>query len=589
MLTHSRVTRMRPWGLNVPAAVPAMSRVGFAAQADRFVSAPRFASKQPTTLFEGFDVSRPNVETPYVFGTAGYRPGRAITADEVKTIAHAVADYALSQNGVLASKANRELQVNSPTVVIGRDTRESSREYLPLLSAVLRSRGVSVLEAEGPLSTPLASYLTANSTAYHPHKKQAVLAVILTASHNPYQEGGIKVLGPSGSNAQPAVTQQLQLNQLGPARLGFNSDLTPQAQTWTVNPNKAYIQGLKDLFKPKEFKGLGPIPLDIHYGAGAPMAHVLKAFGIKHTVLREGNPPEGYNNNSEPKPENLVELGQQVVATKAPIGIALDGDADRFAAVDETGKLIETTDCLLLALDYLMGQKGWSGLMGRSQSTSRVMDDLYQASGGTDAVYETPVGFKWYEKLFAQAQKNVVMVMESSGGATSGYHSVPEKDGLFMDLVLLAAANQAKQQGLTVSQKIQAIRSSLPTRYSFIETGLDLRSASDGAKDRVEVTMKHLFDSGGHIGQFAIDRDASWLNAMDLQARNGNDKPDGYKFYLNDGKHWVLVRPSGTEAKFRIYVDASSQQTEQDAQKYRDAILEAITLEIDKAANPQNY
>ena len=91
-----------------------------------------------------------------------------------------------------------------------------------------------------------------------------------------------------------------------------------------------------------------------------------------------------------------------------------------------------------------------------------------------------------------------------------------------------------------------------------------------------------MLQEGGSIGTFTIDKDLSQRKAKELQDRNGNENPDGYKFYLDGGKHWVLVRASGTEPKLRIYVDASG-QTPSEAEDNQAKILKAIQAELNPA------
>jgi phosphomannomutase len=200
--------------------------------------------------------------------------------------------------------------------------------------------------------------------------------------------------------------------------------------------------------------------------------------------------------------------------------------------------------------------------------------------------------------------------MESSGGATSGKHSVQEKDGLFMDLVLLAAANKALKEDipLTVSQKIKQIKETIQKieglQYSFEEakqelitkkekedleknliTEAEIKKRGADRLSKVTSAIKTLYQDGGTIGGFAIDQKKSVEMASALAERNGS-KPDGYKFYLTDSKdntHWVLVRPSGTEPVIRIYTDATGSTTDLATQNKK-AISEAIKKQINQAA-----
>lgn len=502
------------------------------------------------------------------FGTAGFRPGRPLTDEDITALVHAYADYVVTDAG-------------GRPVIIGRDTRESSRKYLDIVAEQLMRRGIDVYKVEGPLSTPVASFVTKHFQSVLNRGRDIPLGLpqpagtlLLTASHNPYQEGGIKILGSNGVNASKEVTNAIERYQRerlekSPEELRALSNSFPGGGGLKIiDPYPAYFEGLSRLIDWQAIKDSHlKFALDTHYGTGQPFYEFLRMQGLNVIGNRtEHEPPEGYNSNSEPTPENLAGLSELIRSQGLALGIALDGDGDRFAAVDERGQMISVTDILALALNQLH-QKGLGGGFARNQGTSHYLDALYAKLTGNSQVTVTPVGFKYLGAEIENSDGGLLLGAEGSGGATSGHHVAWEKDGLFIDALLLAATADAKREGQSISQKIEALRNSTPKRYAMLEASMTTEQ-----KDAI-IDAFTAMRAGGQLGEFAIDAASSQAHARDFETRFGTT--DGVWLCLADNAGWLLVRGSGTEPKLRVYLEAIG-NSQDEAVARRGALWQAI-------------
>jgi phosphomannomutase len=132
----------------------------------------------------------------------------------------------------------------------------------------------------------------------------------------------------------------------------------------------------------------------------------------------------------EPEDHLLDEMRQQMKATGAHIGIATDGDADRFGVVDEDGTFIQPNYVIAVLFDYLVESRGWKNGVAKSVSTTNMVNALAQYHNVP--LYETPVGFKYIGELIKQDK--IAIGGEESAGLSIRHH-VPEKDGVLAGLL----------------------------------------------------------------------------------------------------------------------------------------------------------
>jgi phosphomannomutase len=232
----------------------------------------------------------------------------------------------------------------------------------------------------------------------------------------------------------------------------------------------------------------------------------------------------------EPSEENLAELSSVIKKGKFDIGLAVDGDADRFGILDTDGTYINPNQVLALVLDYLCRTREWKGGAARSIATSHLIDAVAKKHG--IEVYETGVGFKFIGDLLVQGK--IIFGGEESAGMTIKDH-VPEKDGIIA--CLLVAEMVAREK--------KSIKDMLKRLYKEVGTILN---------DRVNIRLTEANRKA--VGE-RLSQPLSELGG--LRVKGKKTTADGTKYMLEDDS-WVLMRASGTEPVVRVYVESSSDE-----------------------------
>ncbi|PSQ45104.1 phosphoglucomutase [Halobacteriales archaeon SW_7_68_16] len=439
--------------------------------------------------------------SPIAFGTDGWRAELTeFTESRVRAVAAAIARY-LTDEGL-----------GGDPVAVGYDARPSSRRFADAAAETLSEAGHDVVVPERDCPTPLVAHAVVG--------RDLAGAVMITASHNPPEYNGIKFIPGDGAPALPVVTSALE-GFLGgePAATGDPGEIS---EVDFVGPHARAVLDLLDAEGACEGLAIG---YDAIHGSGRGVTdRLLDRLGA--TVDRYRCTADDGFGGVEPNPteETLEDLVTAVTAGDLDLGVANDGDADRIAVVTpDRGRLDE--NLLFAALyDYLLETR--SGLAVRTVSTTFLIDRIAEAHGET--VAETPVGFKWVGR--SMAEHDALMGGEESGGFTIRGH-VREKDGVIM-AALTAMAHAAEPIDARVDRllathgTISADKVSVPCPDSRKEATIAL--LGDGIPDTV--------------AGVAVDRVVT---------------KDGFKLLLEDGS-WLLVRPSGTEPKLRIYAEAES-------------------------------
>jgi len=314
-------------------------------------------------------------------------------------------------------------------VVIGKDTRLSGYLLEPALTAGFISGGMDVVLL-GPLPTPAVAMLT--------RSLRADLGVVISASHNPYEDNGIKLFGPDGyklSDEDEAAIEDAMEKDLDHARVA--SDHLGRARRLD-DANGRYIEYAKNTFpKGRRLDGL-KIVVDCANGAAYKVAPtVLWELGAE--VIPVGVSPDGKNINKECGSQHPRTLQEQVIAHGADLGIALDGDADRVVLCDETGKMIDGDQVMAL----IGGEAAKAGLLKGGGVVATVMSnmglELYLKGLGL-SLERTAVGDRSVLERMRQGGFNV-------GGEQSGHIILSDYsttgDGLVAGLQVLAALVQA--------------------------------------------------------------------------------------------------------------------------------------------------
>jgi len=432
------------------------------------------------------------------FGTDGWRATLAeFTEERVRTVAGAVAAY-LDEDAI------------EGPVAVGYDARPSSRGFAEEVARVLCANGRDVLLPERDCPTPLLAWAIAD--------RDLAGGVMITASHNPPEYNGVKFIPENGAPALPAVTEAIEAN-LGDIESLPEGEWGSVREVDFVSPHAAQALSLVD----PDLSGL-TVAYDAMHGSGRGVTDaLLERAGATVERVRCERDPEFGGTPPEPSAENLDPLVETVRAS-ADVGVANDGDADRVAVVTEQGVL--DANLFFAALyDYLL--ESASGPAVRTVSTTFLIDRVADAAG--ESVAETPVGFKWVAE--AMRECDALVGGEESGGFSVRGH-VREKDGVLM--ALFAAAMEAEGE---IDARVDRL---LETHGEIHQDKVSI-DCPDEEKDRV----------------IAAIGDALPETVAGVAVEGVNDA-DGYKTLLADGS-WLLVRPSGTEPKLRIYAEAESE------------------------------
>lgn len=366
------------------------------------------------------------------FGTDGIR-GRVgeapITPDFVLKLG-----YAAGQ--VLVGSANRAAQ-GRPTVLIGKDTRVSGYMLEAALEAGFSSAGVDVMLA-GPMPTPAIAYLT--------RALRLAAGVVISASHNPYYDNGIKFFSADGNKLPDEVEGQIEAQLLLPQVCAPSEKLGKARRLGDAAGR--YIEFCKSTFPAAyDLKGMRLV-VDCAHGAAYDIApHVFHELGAE--VIPLGIQPNGFNINDgvgATAPDALV---RAVLEHRADLGIALDGDADRLLVVDASGRLFNGDELLYaLAQDRIVTDGKVAGVVGTLMTNLAVEQALGRL--GVDFV-RAPVGDRYVlEKLREHGWQ---LGAEGSGHILSlDRHTTG--DGIVSSLLVLAAL---RRSGRSLAQMLSDV------------------------------------------------------------------------------------------------------------------------------------
>ncbi|MDS0281892.1 phosphoglucomutase/phosphomannomutase family protein [Haloarcula onubensis] len=398
------------------------------------------------------------------------------------------------------------------SVVVGYDARETSRGFAEELARVFCANGFDVVLPERDTPTPIVAW-TAKEGGHDG-------ALQITASHNPPEYNGVKFIPGEGAPALPDLTEEVESNLADPESLPEDEhgevterDLVADYADHAIGYVDADLDGLS-------------VAYDAMYGSGRGVTDaLLSRAGADVTAMRDYLDPEFGGGSPEPTAEKVGDLIEEVTEGDADIGFVNDGDADRLGIVTPERGFLDPNLFLASMYAYLLETR--DGDVVRTVSTSSIVDRVAEAHD--QQVHETAVGFKWVAE--AMAEHDALFGGEESGGFGLTDH-LRNKDGVMLALVA-AAAESEKSLDARVDDLIDAYGEIHQSRISV--------SCPDDRKEPVLDDLEtELPDS---VAGVAVD---------------GINTVDGFKVRLEDGT-WLLMRPSGTEPKLRIYAEAGSE------------------------------
>jgi alpha-D-glucose phosphate-specific phosphoglucomutase len=457
------------------------------------------------------------------FGTAGWRAviAREFTFANVRLASQAVADYLKA--GLAGPPSG--LQGRDPGIIIAYDGRFLGRSFALAVAEVFAANGLTPLVCERDTPTPVLSLAI--------RRRNALGGINITASHNPPEYSGFKFSRHDGAGAPPEATQPIEETI---ARLQRENWSFPSARVGTfscksIDPQPEYFRRLRKLADFSAIKKARlKVAVDLMHGCGhGYLDTLLREAGARLTVWHADLNPLFGGHAPEPSAKYLGAMRQFVRAGHARLGLATDGDADRFGVVDADGAWITPNQVLALTLYHLAKHRGWKGSAVRTVVTSHQVDAVAAQFGVR--MHEVPVGFKYIGAIMER--EPVIVGGEESGGLSVRGH-VPEKDGI---LACLLMAELVAAAGRPLGAVLKEI-TKLGGPFFTARINICIEPAK---KDEL---LSRLSGGLEKIGSFPVQKRVTM---------------DGYKFLLPDGE-WVAFRASGTEPVFRCHIEARSRK-----------------------------
>ncbi|MDO3378451.1 phosphoglucomutase/phosphomannomutase family protein [Geoalkalibacter halelectricus] len=440
------------------------------------------------------------------FGTDGWRGiiARDFTFARVAEVTAAIIAY-LEEEGL----AGRGL-------VVGFDRRFQSQAFAAEVAEIAAQRGLHVWLTRQFVPSPAVSWAV--------REKNAGAGIIVTASHNPPQYNGLKLKEFFGGSARPAVTARIEALLRGATA----PQPRPRGRIEVFDGLDGYRRKLAQSIQPETLRrARRALALDVMHGAAAGvLAPLLEQAGFTLLELRGDENPAFDGHAPNPSADHLGGLMEVVASGQAALGLAVDGDGDRLAAVDEQGRYCGPQVLFPLLLRYLSEIRGRRGRVIKSVSTTHLVDRICRAQ--RLPLSETAIGFK--HACQAILDDEVLMAGEESGAPGVPLH-LPDRDAQLATLLLLEAIGAT---GGTLS----ALNDGLQEQFGPLHY----------RQDRLALPSMHCAAMQRRIAALAPP------TLCGLPVRSTN-RIDGVKWLLDDDA-WLLIRVSGTEPLARLYAEA---------------------------------
>ena len=461
----------------------------------------------------------PLAAAPIRFGTDGWRGilGVDITVERLLPVAAASAQE-------LAHQAPEGL--TSRTVVIGYDRRFLAPELAEAIASAVRGVGLTPLLTSSAVPTPACSWTVV--------ERQALGALVITASHNPPEWLGLKIKGPFGGSVEgdftAAVEQRLAAGAVSVPVIGELERFDARSEHIEGLRRKLDLEGIRAGLKSMGLR----VIVDPMHGSAAGCVQDLLGADVDGLVseIRSNRDPLFGGCPPEPLAPHLKELIAAVQACsqqgQPAVGLVFDGDGDRIAAVDEQGNFCSTQQLMPLLIDHLAGTRNLPGSVVKTVSGSDLMRLVAEDLGRE--VLELPVGFKYIASEMLAGE--VLIGGEESGGMGFGMH-LPERDALFAAMLVLEALVQG---GQPLGARMEALRQRCGGASHYDR--LDLRLADMESRRRLESLLATT-----------PPQEIAGLPVQEVITT------DGVKLRLG-ASHWLMLRFSGTEPLLRLYCEA---------------------------------
>lgn len=446
--------------------------------------------------------------TDIKFGTDGWRAvvGKDFTEENVIKVTNAIGKYVFEKYGI------------DKKIIVGYDPRNMADVFSKKCAEILADKGFNVYYSERVIPTPVLAFCA---------KDRNACAIMFTASHNPPEYLGIKFIPDYAGPATQEITDKLVEN--------LEKDFVTEKPSKKINIEnfeEEYYQHIEQLIDFDMIKELDTtIIFDGLYAASIGyFDKLLDRHGIKYESLHMHHDPNFGGGMPEPKPKFLSELIEKVKTNGNAVGLANDGDSDRFGIINENGEYVSPNEIIAILLLHLVGEKNMEGCLVKTVGASLLLNKI--ADLLNVPVVETAVGFKHVGQ--AMRDNDCIIGGEESGGLSIKGH-IPEKDGILANLLVLEAMAYSGKSLVDLQKEIKAL-----VGCSFVNDRIDLKLKSREEIKPVLDMVKTLSDDKNLI--------------------------DGVKVYFG-ASSWVLARPSGTEPLLRIYFESDTEQNLKKLQK----------------------
>ena len=444
------------------------------------------------------------------FSTSGWRGvvGQDFTFRNVRLMLEATVDVLQRRGG-------------TGDVLISYDTRLLSEKFAREAVAVFTHHGFRAVMSERDLPSPCLAFAV--------REHQARLGVMFTASHNSAEYNGVKLYTEHGTLMPRELTSEIEA--VADAKgASFEDFHVPRRElSSTASLTAGYLASLSRDVDWDAVRRAGlVVAVDPLFGTAREfLDRVLLAHGVATHVIHTTKDPYFGGYSPECTPQNLAGLREVVRASGAHLGLATDGDSDRFGVVDGACRAVPAQLTVALLVDYLIRRRGVRGGVGRTLATTRLIDRIAAEAGAP--VLETPVGFHYFGPRMLDG--TLALACEESAGLGLVAH-LPERDGIFAALLL---AELVAVEGVSLPELVRRLYGRYGTLVSR-RVQLPLTERARNALERL--------------------RARSYKEFAGLEVLR-EDRRDGLLLELEGGA-WVLAREAGTEAKLRLHAEATS-------------------------------
>lgn len=468
------------------------------------------------------------------FGTGGWRAviGEDFICENIRKVAAGIAGLAYEQN-----------KVDTP-VIIGYDRRFLSENAARWVAETLVAYGIKVWFLNRSAPTPLIMH-TVKDKALH-------FGIEITASHNPSNYNGIKLIVDEGRDAPLEITGRLEelIAELDEVKFcSFDGAVAEGRIVYLKNPFNQFLDDIIRLLDMEAMRERGiRVLFDSMHGSGTYPLQVI-FHTARCTIDTIHLNKDAYFGGMMPAPtvQTLKVLSDMVIKGGYDLGIALDGDGDRLGIIDRNGRYIDANKILCMLYYYLVKYKGWRGPVVRNMSSTHMLDRIAESFG--EICYEVPVGFKYISSKIDEV--DAVLGGESSGGLTVRGH-IHGKDSVYAASLF---AEMVSVIGKTPSEIIAQLESQFGC-FEMVEDNLHF------APEQKAAIVNVIFE------ERKLPKFAQPVNRVSYE--------DGCKVYFENGD-FVVCRFSGTEPLLRIFAESSSSEK---AAEYIEAFRNLVYKQI---------